>query len=99
MRKVLIPVLCGILAILSMHLYGMFVYVSEIDAENDMVRFTDYATEHEYWWEGVDGRELYDNAVLVMFDWFTAENVADDQIVTVTEFRYNAEFEYVKGAN
>lgn len=99
MRKIVaIMAILAVLSILSGNLYGMYAYVSEIDTENDMVRFTSYLSEHDFWWEGCGNLELYDDAELVMFDWFT-ESWEDDQIINVKYFRFPLPEENMKGAN
>lgn len=83
-------IICGILVALSAHVYGMNSYVAEVD--EDMVCFVDFATENEWWAENETGWKLYDEAELVMFDWFTAEKY-DDQIITATKVTYAGKYE------
>lgn len=90
MQKILMILLCGIL---SRHLYAMPCYVSEIDHAEDMVCFTDYATGHDWWQDGIGVWEIYDGANLVMFDMMTPENRYDDRILRAT---YNRTDEYRK---
>lgn len=87
--------ICGILAL---HLYGMSAYVSGIDAENDMVEFTDYMTENQWWIEGdSDKYAEFEDVVLIMHDSFTAEK-CDDVILKVTPEYFGAEKYVTKGA-
>ena len=93
----MIKIICGIMSVLALHLYAMPAYVAEVDTNADMVKFVDYATENEWWWEGADGFSEWDDCDLVMFDWGT-EDPRDDQILNVTRWLY-AEIEInVKGA-
>lgn len=100
MRKAIaILFILAILSVISSNLYGMLAYVSDVDTENNMVRFTSYLSEHDFWIEGVEDWELYDDAELVMFDWFT-ESWTDDQILRATYFRWeDLPKSYVRGEN
>ena len=89
MQKLIALFLCGIL---SRHLYAMPCYVSEVDHAENMVCFTDYATGHDWWQDGVEMWEQYDGANLVMFDMLT-EKQYDDVIIRAT---YNRTDEYRK---
>jgi len=81
MQKLIALFLCGILA---RHLYAMPCYVSEIDNTEDMVRFMDFATEHDWWWDHVEDWQEGDSANLVMFDFMTEDNRLDDVIIRAT---------------
>ena len=90
MQKLIALFLCGIL---SRHLYAMPCYVAEVEHAENMVCFTDYATGHDWWQDGVGMFEQYDGANLVMFDMMTPENRYDDMILRAT---YNRTDEYRK---
>lgn len=88
-------ILCMLLAL---HLYGMSAYVSGIDAENDMVEFTDYATEHTWWIEGLSAEfHEFDDVVLIMHDCGT-ENRYDDIVIKVTPEKFGVGLYVTKGA-
>lgn len=92
---IIAKILCGILAL---NLYGMSAYVSEVDHAENMVCFTDYATEHDWWIEGdSDKYAMWDDVVLVMHDCGT-ESCYDDIVVTVTLENFYAESYVTKGA-
>ena len=83
-------ILCGILAL---NLYGMSAYVSDVDVAEDMVEFTDYATEHTWWTEGNSAEfSMWQDVVLIMHDNFTAEKY-DDIIITISPENFGAEIE------
>jgi len=89
-------IICGILAL---NLYGMSAYVSGIDAENDMVEFTDYMTESQWWIEGSSAEfHEFDDVVLIMHDCGTSDRY-DDIIVKVTPEYFGAEKYVTKGGN
>lgn len=94
---IITKILCMILVAISPHLYGMPAYVSDI--ADDMVRFTDYAEEHDWYWEPAKGWKIWDDADLVMFDAFTPENPYDDMIVTPTKMVYGNNVTITKGEN
>ena len=90
--------ICGILVAISPHLYAMPAYVSDI--ADDMVRFTDCVTEHDWYWEPANGWDMWDNAELVMFDNFTPDYPYDDVIVTPTKTVYEIDVTMeLKGGN
>lgn len=92
---VITRIICGILAL---NLYGMSAYVSGIDAENDMVEFTDYMTESQWWIEGdSDKYAEFDDVVLIMHDCGTSDRY-DDIIVKVTPEYFGANNYVTKGA-
>ena len=89
-------ILCGILAL---NLYGMSAYVSDVDVAEDMVEFTDYATEHTWWTEGNSAEfHEFEDVVLIMHDSFTAEKW-DDIIVKVTPEYFGVGLYVTKGGN
>ena len=93
---VIAKILCMILAL---HLYGMSAYVSGIDAENDMVEFTDYMTESQWWTEGNSAEfHEFDDVVLIMHDCGT-ETKYDDIIVSVTPEKFGVGLYVTKGEN
>lgn len=95
MGMIITKILCMILAL---HLYGMSAYVSGIDAENDMVEFTDYMTESQWWIEGdSDKYAEFEDVVLIMHDSFTAEKW-DDVILKVTPEKFGVGLYVTKGA-
>ena len=92
---VIARIICGILAL---HLYGMSAYVSGIDAENDMVEFTDYMTESQWWIEGdADKYAEFEDVVLIMHDCGT-ETKYDDIIISVTPEYFGVNKYVTKGA-
>ena len=62
--------------------YRMTCYVSGTDGTN--IRFTDYATENDWWWTEEGNREwhMWENATLTMDDHGTTD-ITDDSIVRV----------------
>lgn len=92
---IIAKIICGILVAISSHLYGMPAYVSDI--ADDMVRFTDYVNEHDWYWEHAGDWKIWDDADLVMFDCFTPENPYDDVIVTPTKTVYETYVTEMKG--
>ena len=92
---VITRIICGILAL---HLYGMSAYVSGIDAENDMVEFTDYMTESQWWIEGdSDKYAEFEDVVLIMNDCGT-ESRYDDIVIKVTPEKFGVGLYVTKGA-
>ena len=93
---VITRIICGILAL---HLYGMSAYVSDVDVAEDMVEFTDYATEHTWWTEGNSAEfHEFDDVVLIMHDCGTTDKF-DDVIVKVTPEYFGAMNYVTKGEN
>lgn len=93
---ILTKILCGILAL---HLYGMSAYVSDVDVAEDMVEFTDYATEHTWWIEGSSAEfSMWQDVVLVMHDCGTSDRY-DDIIVKVTPEKFGVGLYVTKGEN
>ena len=93
---IITKIICGILAL---HLYGMSAYVSDVDVAEDMVEFTDYATEHTWWTEGNSAEfVMWQDVVLVMHDCGTSDRY-DDIIVKVTPEYFGANKYVMKGGN
>ena len=93
---VITRIICGILAL---HLYGMSAYVSEVDHAENMVCFTDYQSEHEWWTEGnAEEFVMWQDVVLIMHDNFTAEKW-DDVILKVTPEYFGVNKYVTKGGN
>ena len=84
-------IICGILVALSAHIYTLPAYVS--DKAEGLVRFTDYYAENDWYAEDNGTWNLYDDADLILFDNFTAENPYDDVIVSMRKVTYNTTFE------
>lgn len=92
---IIAKIICGILAL---NLYGMSAYVSEVDHAENMVCFTDYATEHDWWIEGSSAEfSMWQDVVLIMHDSFTAEK-RDDVILKVTPEKFGVGLYVTKGA-
>lgn len=92
---IIAKIICGILAL---NMYGMSAYVSDVDVAEDMVEFTDYATEHTWWTEGNSAEfHEFDDVVLIMHDSFTAEKW-DDVILKVTPEKFGVGLYVTKGA-
>lgn len=88
------------IAILLPYLYGMSAYVAEVDRENDMVCFRDYATEHDWWIEGdAENYAEFDDCVLIMYDNMTPENRLDDWVIKATREQVVDICELLKGVN
>lgn len=93
---VITRILCGILAL---NLYGMSAYVSDVDVAEDMVEFTDYATEHTWWIEGSSAKfHEFDDVVLIMHDCGT-ESRYDDIVIKVTPEYFGVNKYVTKGGN
>lgn len=76
---VVLIVLLG-LSVIFGNTYEMYAYVSDVNPDRNIVRFTSYLSEHDFWIEGVENWQLYDDAKLVMFSWFSTD-YEDDQIL------------------
>jgi hypothetical protein len=92
---IIAKIICGILAL---NLYGMSAYVSEVDHAEDMVEFTDYMTESQWWIEGdSDKYAEFEDVVLIMHDCGT-ESRYDDIVIKVTPEKFGVGLYVTKGA-